>query len=74
MILYLVLFIFAALLSHTWCLRENLTLDEVDKKVTKLGKHVKKIDTDLKDQEKRMGAASTQASQAQALLHSNTKT
>ena len=27
-----------------------------------------------KDQEKRMGSASTQASQAQALLHSNTKT
>jgi len=73
MILYLILFLLTALFSHTWCLKENLTLQEVDTKVHKLGKQVKKLDTDLKTQESRMGAASTQASQAQALLHSKTK-
>jgi len=45
----------------------------VDKKVSKLGKEVHKLDSNLKSQEKRMGAASTQAAQAQALLHSKTK-
>ena len=74
MILYLLLFILAAFFSHIWCLRENLTLEQVNKKVNTLNKKVKKIDTDLKDQETRMGAASTQAAQSQALLHSNVKT
>jgi hypothetical protein len=68
MILYLILFLFSAALSYVWYMKEHLTLEEVDKKVTSLSKDVKKINNDLKTQEQRMGAASTQASQAQALL------
>lgn len=70
----MILFILAVIFSHAWCLREDLTLEQVNNKVLKLNKKVTKIDKDLQDQEKRMGAASTQASQAQALLHSQTKT
>jgi hypothetical protein len=68
MLLYLILFLFSAALSYVWYMKEHLTLEEVDKKVTSLSKDVKKIDKELKTQEERMGAASTQASQAQALL------
>jgi hypothetical protein len=69
----IILFVLAFLVGYVWCRREDLTLKEVDKKVTTLGKRVQKINADLKSQEKRMGAASTQASQAQALLTSQTK-
>jgi len=68
MILYLLLFLAMALGSYTWYMKEHLTLEEVDRKVQSLSKNVKKIDNDLKSQEKRMGAASAQAAQAQALL------
>jgi predicted nucleic acid-binding Zn-ribbon protein len=69
-ILFSLLFIATAYFTNLYFRREELTLEEVDKKVTSLSKNVKKIDSDLKSQEQRMGAASTQASQAQALLHS----
>ena len=68
-----ILFLLCSLFAYVWFTREHLTLEEVDKKVSKLGKEVHKLDSNLKSQEKRMGAASTQAAQAQALLHSKTK-
>jgi predicted nucleic acid-binding Zn-ribbon protein len=68
-----ILFLLTSLFAYIWFTREHLTLEEVDKKVSKLGKEVTKLDNSLKSQEKRMGAASTQATQAQALLHSKTK-
>jgi hypothetical protein len=68
-----ILFLLTSLFAYIWFTREHLTLEEVDKKVSKLGKEVTKLDNSLKSQEKRMGAASTQAAQAQALLHSKTK-
>jgi hypothetical protein len=70
MIEILLLFLCSVLISYFWYMKEHLTLEEVDHKVSSLSKTVKKIDSDLKSQEERMGAASTQASQAQALLHS----
>jgi len=56
--------------AYIYFIRDHLTLEEVDKKVSGLSKSVKKLDNTLKSQEQRMGAASTQAAQAQALLHS----
>ncbi len=53
-------------------MREYLTLEEVDKKVSKLGKKVSNIDETLKSQEKRMGQANEQANNAKLLLNSNT--
>jgi len=73
MILYLILFFFSYLVAYTWCLRENLTVQDLDTKVINLEKHVKKLKTTLDTQEERMKSASTQASQAQSLLHANTK-
>jgi outer membrane murein-binding lipoprotein Lpp len=70
MIEYLLLFLFSAIAAHVYYMKEHLTLQEVDTKVSALSKNVKKLDSDLKSQEQRMGAASTQAAQAQALLHS----
>ncbi len=68
-LLLLGLFLFSAGASYVYYLREHLTLEEVDSTVKKLSKKVKTLDETLQTQEKRMGAASTQASQAQALLH-----
>jgi hypothetical protein len=68
MILYLLLFLVMTLGSYTWYMKEHLTLEEVNRKVQSLSKNVKKIDNDLKSQEKRMGVASAQAASAQALL------
>jgi hypothetical protein len=69
-ILYVLLFACMTYATHIQCTKEFLTLKEVNKKVSILDSNIKKIDTQLKTQEKRMGAASTQAAQAQALLHS----
>lgn len=69
-ILYILLFACMAYATQIQCTKEFLTLQEVNKKVSVLDSDVKKISSDLKSQEKRMGAASTQAAQAQALLHS----
>jgi predicted nucleic acid-binding Zn-ribbon protein len=52
-------------------MRECLTLEEVDKKVSKLDKTVTKINKDIEDQHEKMKAATAQASQAQALLAVN---
>jgi len=69
-LLLLGLFLFSAGASYVLYLREHLTLEEVESTVKKLSKKVKTLDETIQTQEKRMGAASTQASQAQALLHS----
>ena len=45
MILYLILFFFSYLVAYTWCLRENLTVQDLDTKVINLEKHVKKLKT-----------------------------
>jgi outer membrane murein-binding lipoprotein Lpp len=68
-LLLLGLFLFSAGASYVLYLREHLTLEEVESTVKKLSKKVKTLDETIQTQEKRMGAASTQASQAQALLH-----
>ncbi len=68
-LLLLGLFLFSAGAPYVYYLREHLTLKEVDSTVKKLSKKVKTLDETIQTQEKRMGAASTQASQAQALLH-----
>jgi outer membrane murein-binding lipoprotein Lpp len=65
----LALYLFSAGASYVVYLREHLTLQEVDSTVKKLSKKVHNLDETIQTQEKRMGAASTQASQAQALLH-----
>ena len=69
-ILYVLLFTCMAYATQLYFTKEFLTLQEVNKKVSVLDSNVKKISSELKTQEKRMGAASTQAAQAQALLHS----
>lgn len=68
-LLLLSLFLFSAGAPYVYYLREHLTLQEVESTVKKLSKKVHKLDETIQTQEKRMGAASTQASQAQALLH-----
>lgn len=68
-LLLLSLFLFSAGASYVFYMREHLTLEEVDNTVKKLSKKVHTLDETIQTQEKRMGAASTQASQAQALLH-----
>jgi outer membrane murein-binding lipoprotein Lpp len=70
MIEYLLLFVVSACAAYVYYMKEHLTLEEVDTKVSTLSKNVKKLDSQMKSQEERMGAASTQAAQAQALLHS----
>jgi predicted nucleic acid-binding Zn-ribbon protein len=70
-LLYCLLFGCVTFATQLYFTKEHLTLTELNKKVSVLDSDIKKIDTQLKTQEKRMGAASTQAAQAQALLHAN---
>jgi len=72
-LLLLILFFLSAGPPYIYYLREHLTLEEVDNTVKKLSKKVHTLDETIQTQEKRMGAASTQASQAQALIHANVK-
>jgi hypothetical protein len=72
MLKYYFLYALVAIFVYIWYMREYLTLEEVDKKVSKLGKKVSNIDETLKSQEKRMGQANEQANNAKLLLNSNT--
>jgi len=71
MLRYYFLFALVAAFSYVWYMRECLTLEEVDKKVSKLDKTVTKINKDIEYQHEKMKAATAQASQAQALLAVN---
>jgi hypothetical protein len=71
MLLYYFLYALVAVFTYIWYTREYLTLQEVDKKVSKLDKTVTKINKDLEEQQQKMKEASSQASQAQALLAVN---
>ena len=64
--LYLILlFIFVSSCVYVYVSREHLT---VEKRVDKLEDEYKKLKTTLETQEKRMGAASSQAANAKASL------
>jgi len=71
MLLYYFLYALVALFTYVWYMRECLTLEEVDKKVSKLDKTVTKMNKDIETQHKKMDEATAQAKQANALLNSN---
>lgn len=67
-LLYPILFVLVLSLTYFYLMREHLTTEE---RVEKLEKEYKKLDETIKTQESRMGGAAAEASNKQALLHSN---